>query len=407
MGLKSRLKSSWNVFLNRSPTENYTTSTSYGSYFRPDRNRLNLNHGRTMMAPIINKIAVDASQIEILHAKLDKNDRYEETIKDELNDLFNLQANIDQCGRAFKQDIFQSTCDEGVIALVPTDLDTDLRENKSYTIYTARVAKIVKWEPQHVTCLCYNELTGEKEEVRIQKSLVPIIENPFYSIMNEPNSTLQRLVRKLNLIDAIDERTGSGKLDLIIQLPYTIKTSTKQQQADQRKKAIEDQLVNSTYGIAYIDGAEHITQLNRPAENNLMAQVQYLEDQFFSQVGINRDILNGTADEQTNINYFNSVIEPLLAVVVQECTRKWLTNTIRSEGHVVTYLRDPFKLIPAEKMADIADKYTRNEILSSNEVRAKIGYKPVATAEAEELRNKNLNKSSDQTETPINLNKEE
>lgn len=409
MGLKSRIKSSWNIFLNRSPTEEkevpgYTTMFTSN---RPDRNPIGYNHGRSIMAPVINKIAVSCAQIEIIHAKVDENDRFEKVVKDELNDIFNLRANIDQASRAFKQDIFQSLCDEGEIAILPITVDDDLREHETIKIYTARVAKIIKWEPMHVTCRCYNELTGEREDIRVPKENVAIVENPFYEIMNEPNSTLQRLVRKMNLIDAIDEQSGSGRLDLIIQLPYVVKTPSKQAQADLRKRAIEDQLRNSKYGIAYIDGSEHVTQLNRPAENNLMAQVQYLEKQFFSQIGMPPSVLDGTADEQTMINYFNDVIEPLLAAVVEECRSKFLSNTARTRGHTIMYLHDPFKLIPAEKMADIADKYTRNEILSSNEIRTKIGYKPVKTQEAEELRNKNLNKSPDQQSTPIALNKEE
>lgn len=345
---------------------------------------------------------MDVASYKIEHVKVDQNGRYVETVKDGLNNCLTLEANIDQTSRAFKQDAALSMFDEGCIALVPVDTTLDPSKSSSYDINTMRVGKITQWYPQYVQVELYNENRGMKEHVIVPKRTTAIIENPFYAVMNEPNSTLQRLIRKLSLLDTIDEQSGSGKLDLIIQLPYVIKSQARREQAEQRRKDIELQLSGSKYGIAYTDGTERITQLNRPVENNLMKQIEYLMDVLYSQLGITPEILNGTADEKTMLNYNNRTIEPILAAFADEMKRKFLTKTARSQGHSIMYTNEPFRLVPINNIAEIADKFTRNEILSPNEIRSIIGMKPVADAQADELRNRNLNQSADnQTPAPV------
>lgn len=386
-----RLQHAWNAFRNnRDPT--VPVSTGPGSSDRLDRRRRRIFADKSIVTAIENRIAIDVAAISIQHVRLDNDGRYRETIKSGLNSIFTLEANLDQTGRAFIQDLVQSMFDEGVVAVVPVDTTLSPLETGGFDIQTARVAKITQWYPAHVMCEVYNENTGRKEELRLPKRMVLIIENPLYSVMNEPNSTLQRLIRKLNLLDSIDEQASSGKLDLIIQLPYIIKTEARRQQAEQRRKDIEMQLSGSKYGIAYTDGTEKITQLNRSVENNLLNQIEYLTKTLYSQLGFTEEVFNGTADEKTMLNYNNRTIEPILSAIVDEVKRKWLTKTARSQGQSVMFFKDPFKLVPVEKIADIADKFTRNEILSSNELRGIVGFKPVQDERADELRNANLNR---------------
>ena len=385
----SRVKRSWNAFFNKDPTMHYRETGSVYSH-RPDRMRFSFGNERSIVNSVINRIAIDAASIDIRHVILDVNDRYVSTRDSGLNDCMTLEANIDQSGRAFKQDIYMSVMDEGCIAVVPVDTTYDPNDTTSYDILTMRVGKIIDWRPAHVKVKVYNELTGQKEDIVVNKRNVAIIENPLYSVMNESNSTLQRLIRKLNLLDAIDEQSGSGKLDLIIQLPYVIKTDARRQQAENRRKDIETQLAGSKYGIAYTDGTERITQLNRPVENNLMKQIEYLTSMLYSQLGITQSILDGTADEKTMLNYHNRTIEPLVSAVVDEMKRKFLTKTARTQKQSIMYFRDPFKLVPVTEVANIADTFTRNEIATSNEMRQAIGWKPSKDPKADELRNKNL-----------------
>ena len=387
----SRLKHAWNAFFNnnKDPTIYRDIGTSY--YQRPDRQRFTNGNERTIVTSVYNRIALDVASISIKHARLDKNGRYLETIDSKMNYCLNEEANIDQTGRAFIQDVVMSMLDEGCIAIVPVDTTYNPNESTSYDITSMRVGKIIQWYPAHVQVRVYNEKTGEKEDLILLKKNVAIIENPLYAVINEPNSTMQRLIRKLNLLDAVDEQSSSGKLDLIIQLPYTIKTEARRQQADIRRKEIEMQLTGSKYGIAYTDGTERITQLNRPIENNLMKQIEYLTSMLYSQLGITQSILDGTADEKTMLNYFNRSIEPIISAIVDEIKRKFLTKTARSQLQSVLYFRDPFKLVPLNNLADIADKFTRNEILSSNEIRQIIGVKPSGDPKADMLRNSNLN----------------
>lgn len=392
MSFIGRLQNAWNVFRNNESDKNEYKSFSGVSYsYRPDRPRFTRGNERTIITSILNRIANDAATIDIKHIRLDDNGRYKETIDSGLNDCLNLEANIDQTGRAFRLDAIMSLLDEGCVALVPVDTTTNPKLSNSYDIKTIRTGKIVQWFPSSIKVSVYNESIGKREDIIIPKSYAAIVENPFFSIMNEPNSTMQRLIRKLTLLDAIDELNGSGKLDLIIQLPYVVKSETRQKQAEQRRTDIEEQLTGSKYGIAYIDGTEHITQLNRPVENNLMSQIEYLQNLLYSQLGITQSIMDGTADEKVMLNYNNRVIEPILAAFVDEMKRKFLTKTARSQGQSIMYFRDPFKLVPVDNIAEIADKFTRNEIMSSNEVRQIIGMKPSSDPKADELRNKNLN----------------
>lgn len=388
-----KLKRGWNAF--KSEEEKYRVPEGYASYAYPDRVVLTGGNDRTIVNALYERIAIDASSIHINHVLLDTEGRFKEIIDDNLNSVFNLEANVDQTGRAFVQDLILTMFDEGCAAIVPTYTDHD-PEKGTFEIYTARVGIIKEWYPDSVRVRVYNELTGRKEEVFVKKSDVGIIQNPFYTIMNEPNSVLKRLVRKLNLLDITDQKNSSGKLDLIIQLPYVIRSEAKRKEAEERRKQVEEQLEGSKYGIAYADGTERITQLNRPVENNLWSQVEALTKQLYSELGITEEIMNGTAKEEVMLNYYNRTVEPVLSSITDEIKRKFLTKTARTQGHTIMFFRDPFKLVPVNSIADIADKFTRNEILSSNEVRGLIGFKPSTQPGADELRNKNLNQSVDQ-----------
>lgn len=390
MGIIDRFRHGWNAFVNnRDPTEYREIGAS--SSYRPDRPRLTRGNERSIVTAITNRIALDVVDIAIQHCKLDDNGRFEDVLDSPLNNCLNLEANIDQSGFAFRHDAVLSLLDEGCIAMVPVDTDDDITESLSIKIHTMRVGKIIQWYPRYVKVKLYNDRTGKHEELTLPKESVAIIENPLYPVMNEPNSTMQRLVRKLNLLDVIDEQSGSGKLDLIIQLPYIIKTDARRQQAETRRKDIEMQLSSSKYGIAYTDGTEKITQLNRPVENNLMKQIEYLTSMLYSQLGITQSILDGTADEQTMLNYYSRTVEPIVNAIVSEIKRKFLTKTARSQGQSIMYFRDPFKLVPAMQLAEISDKLTRNEIATSNEVRQIMGWKPSKDPKADQLINSNLN----------------
>lgn len=391
-----RLKHAWNAFMNRDPPEVVYRELGGGSAYRPDRLRFSRGNERSIITTIYNRIAMDCSAINVNHIRLDKNGRYLETISSGLNSCLTLEANKDQTGRAFIQDVIMSMFDEGCVAVVPVDTTFNPRITGSYDIQSLRAGKITQWYPDNVRVELYNDRTGNKEEILLPKDQIAIIENPLYAIMNEPNSTVQRLTRKLNLLDVVDEQSGSGKLDLIIQLPYIIKTEARKKQAEERRKDIEAQLSGSKYGIAYTDGSEHITQLNRSVENNLLKQVEYLTNMVYSQLGITTGILEGTASDTEMLNYNNRIIEPILSAITNEFNRKFLTKTARAQGQAIQFFRDPFKLVPVSQIADIADKFTRNEILSSNEVRQIVGLKPVDNPEADELRNKNLNKTEGQ-----------
>ena len=385
----SRLKHAWNVFRSRDPTAEFgDIGASY--YNRPDRPRFTRGNERSITTSVLNRIALDASAIDILHVRLDKNGRFLEEIKSGLNNCLTLSASADQTGRAFKQDVVMSMPDEGCVAIVPTDTTMNPKVTDSYDIETMRVGKIIQWRPQRVQVRLYNEQTGKKEELWLPKKTVAIVENPLYAVMNEPNSTMQRLIHKLGLLDITDEQTASGKLDLIIQLPYVIKTDARRQQAENRRKDIEMQLAGSKYGIAYTDGTEKITQLNRSLENNLMKQVEYLTNQLYSQLGITQTILDGTADEKTMLNYYNRTIEPIVSAIADEMKRKFLTKTARTQNQSIEFFRNPFKLVPVNDIAEIADKFTRNEIMTSNEIRQIVGMKPSDDPKADELRNSNI-----------------
>lgn len=386
----SRLKHAWNAFFNRdAPEYNYRDIGPSYSY-RPDRIRSPKGKERSIVTSIYNRIAMDVASVDIKHVRLDENERYLYTMKTGLNNCLSLEANIDQIGSAFIQDAVFSMLDEGCVALVPIDTTIDPNVTDSYDILSMRTGRILQWYPEHIKVNVYNERTGRREDIVVPKKTVAIIENPLYSVFNEPNSTMQRLIRKLALLDAVDEQSGSGKLDLIIQLPYIIKTDARRKQAEDRRKDIESQLSGSKYGIAYTDGTERITQLNRPVENNLMKQVEYLTSMLYSQSGMNQSILDGTADEKTTLNYDNRIITPILSVFVDEMKRKFLTKTARSQFQSICFFRNPFKLVPITELATIADTFTRNEIMSSNEVRHIIGMKPSSDSKADELRNKNL-----------------
>lgn len=398
INIGSRVKRAWNAFLNRDPPSDKNYSYYGGYSYRPFYDRKGRAIDKTIITAILSRIAVDASSITIQHVKLDENGRYDETINSDLNACFNLSANIDQTGRAFIQDIVLSMLEEGVVAVVPVDTDLNPMTTDSYKIYSMRVGTIMEWFPKHVRVRLYNDRTGEKEEITLPKRMVAIVTNPFYAVMNEPNGTMQRLIRKLNLLDAVDEQSSSGKLDLIIQLPYVIKNDLRRQQAEERRKQIEDQLTGSKYGIAYTDGTERITQLNRSLDNNLLAQVEYLTNMAYSQLTITQEIMNGTADETAMTNYYSRTIEPIVSAIVDEFKRKFLTKTARSQNQSIVFFRDPFKLVPIGTVADMADKFTRNEIMSSNEFRQVIGLKPSKDPAADELRNKNLNQTPGQEE---------
>lgn len=391
MGFLDRLQHGWSAFLNRDPTYEYKHNIGPGYSHRPDRPRLTRGNERSIVTALFNRVALDVAALEIMHCKVDDDGRFESQVNSHLNNCLNLEANLDQTGRAFIQDVVMSMLDEGCVAIVPVETDINLDNNNSFDILSMRVGKIIEWYPKHVKVSVYNENTGKKEEIVIEKKKVAIIENPLYAVVNEPNSTLQRLMRKLALLDIVDEQSSAGKLDMIIQLPYTIKSEARRSQAEARRKDIEMQLTNTKYGIAYVDATEKITQLNRPLENNLMKQVEYLTGVLYSQLGITQTILDGTADEQTLLNYYSRTIEPIISAIVDEMKRKFLTKTARTQKQTITFFRDPFKLVPVNNIADIADKFTRNEILTSNEIRQIIGFRPSGDPKADELRNSNLN----------------
>ena len=396
LSFRARVKSAWNAFRNQNPYPNYGDNGSYGgSYYRPDRVRISTRNERSIITSIFNKMALDVANIDIRHCKLDDNDRFLDYVDSKLDNCIRLEANIDQTGKAFIQDAVMSMFDEGHVAIVPVDTIGDPLNTKSYEICTMRTGRVTAWYPSSVRVELYNERKGIREEITLPKYMVAIVENPLYAVMNEPNSTLQRLIRKLNLLDTIDEQSGSGKLDLIIQLPYIVKSPARKAQAEERRKDIENQLKGSKYGIAYTDGTEKITQLNRPVENNLLKQVEYLTSMLYSQLGITEGVLDGTAEEGVMSNYYSRTIEPIISAIVDEMIRKFLTKTARSQKQTIMYFRDPFKLVPTEKMADIADKFTRNEILTSNEIRAVVGRKPSDDPRADMLINSNLNHGSD------------
>lgn len=411
MGIVDRFKNVWNAFSNKDPTDGsffYTQNGWSGSITtsRPDRIHMSFGTDKTIINSIYNKIAMDAADITIEHVRTDENQGYVETIHSGLNNVLNLEANIDQTAFSFKQDLFLSMLDEGCIAAVPVDTTSSPRQSNSYDILTMRIGKVEEWAPTKVKVHLYNDRTGKYEDLWLDKTMVAIVENPLYAVMNEPNSTLRRLVHKLSLLDIVDEQNSSGKLDLIIQLPYIIKTAARQQQAEARRKSIEEQLAGSKYGIAYTDGSERITQLNRPAENNLLTQVEYLTKTLYAQLGMTEEVFNGTADEKTMLNYYNRTIEPILTAVCLEFKRKFLTKTARSQYQSIMFFREPFKLVPVDNLADIADKFTRNEIMTSNEFRQVIGLMRSDAPGADELRNKNLYPTEEEMpyeeEEPVN-----
>ena len=386
----SRLKNAWNTFRNREPTGIPRVDIGPGYSRRPDRPRVSRGNERSIITAIFNRIALDVAAIDINHVRLDENGRYIENIESGLHNCLTLEANLDQTARAFKQDVVMSMFDEGCVAIVPTDTTMDPKLTDSYDILSMRVGKILEWFPAYVRVEVYNERKGRKEEITVPKKTVGIIENPLYAVMNEPSSTLQRLIRKLNLLDVIDEQSGSGKLDLIIQLPYVIKTDARREQAEKRRKDIEDQLAGSKFGIAYTDGTERITQLNRPVENNLMKQIEYLMSMLYSQLGITQAVMDGTADEKTMLNYNNRTVEVIVSAIVDEMKRKFLSKTARSQKQSIVAFRDPFRLVPINDIAEIADKFTRNEILTSNEIRQIVGMKPSKDPKADQLINSNI-----------------
>lgn len=395
MGLLTQIRHGWNAFLNRDPTGNYRNIGPEYSY-RPDRPRLTRGNERSIVTSVYNRIALDVASIDIKHCKLDENGRFISVVNSALNNCLSLEANIDQTSRAFIQDIVMSMLDEGCVAIVPIETDVDPNSTDSYKIFSMRTGKILGWYPSHVKVRVYNENTGRKEDIIVPKKSVSIIENPLYAVINEPNSTMQRLIRKLNLLDVIDEQSGSGKLDLIIQLPYTVKSDLRKQQAESRRQDIERQLTGTKYGIAYTDATEHITQLNRSVDNNLMKQIEYLTSMLYSQLGITQSVLDGTADEQTMLNYNSRTVEPIISAIVDEMKRKFLTKTARTQLQTISFFRDPFKLVPVNNIAEIADKFTRNEILTSNEIRQIIGMKPSDDPKADKLINSNISQPAEE-----------
>lgn len=387
----SRIRRAWNVFKNRDPMTDMSWRLGYGDSQRADRVILSSNNEKTIVNAIYNRIALDVASLKFRHVRLDENERFKEEMSTGLNEVLKTEANLDQSGRAFVHDMVLSMIDEGVVAAVPVETTDDPEVSSSYDILQMRVGPIVEWYPQHVKVRLYNSVTGQRQEFTFRKRDVAILENPFYAVMNAPNSTLQRLIRKLRLLDVIDEQAGSGKLDLIIQLPYTIRSEARQQQAEVRRKSVEDQLAGNKLGIAYIDSTEKVIQLNRSVENNLLKQVEYLTSMLYSQLGFSQSILDGTADEQTMLNYQNKTVEPLASTITDEFKRKFLTKTARTQGQSVMFFTEPFRITPVSQIAEIADKFTRNEILTSNEIRQIIGIKPSDDPKADELRNSNLN----------------
>lgn len=406
MGIKDRLQHAWNAFANKDPT--YGSYGGYGGYsYRPDRPRFSRGNERSIVTAVLNKISIDCAAINIEHVRLDDNNRFVEVMNTGLNKCLTLEANIDQTGRAFIQDAVMSLMDEGCIAIVPVETTLNPNISGGFDITNMRVGKVLEWYPDKVSIRVYNEKTGQKQDIVMPKNTVSIVENPLYAVMNEPNSTMQRLIRKLNILDAIDEQSGSGKLDLIIQLPYLVRSQQRRQQAEERRKAIEDQLSNSKYGVAYTDGTEHVTQLNRSVENNLMSQIEYLTSMLYSQLGITQSVMDGTADDKTMLNYYNRTIEPILSAIIDEMKRKFLTKTARSQKQSIVFFRDPFRLVPVADLAEIADKMTRNEIMSSNEIRQIVGMKPSDDPKADELRNKNLSEPTSEETNNDNYNFEQ
>ena len=401
MGLTDRLKHFWNIFNNKDPTNGngyYDIGPAYG--YRPDRMHFTRGNERSIVTAVYNRIALDVAAMKIVHARMDGNGRFLEELDSGLDNCLTLEANVDQSARAFIQDVVMSMLDEGCVAIVPVDTDDEPTDSGNFKIYTMRTGRITDWYPEHVRVEVYSQADGYRKEVLLPKSVVAIVENPLYAVINEPNSTMQRLIHKLNLLDQMDEQTSSGKLDLIIQLPYLLKTIARQRQAEKRRLDIEKQLSEGKYGIAYTDGSERITQLNRPVENTLMSQIEYLTSMLYGQLGITQAILNGSADEKTMLNYYNRTIEPILSAIVEEMKRKFLTPTARAQHQTILYSRDPFKLVPVAELAELGDKLTRNEILTSNELRQIIGFKPSNDPEADVLRNKNLNPSADESRVP-------
>lgn len=413
MSFGDRLRHAWNIFTSREDPYYIRQYIGSGRSYRPDRPILTRGNERSIITSVYNRVALDVASISIQHVRLDDDGRFTSVLDTSLNSCLSLEANIDQTGRAFIQDVVMSMLDEGCVAIVPVDTDLD-PDNGSFKIETLRTGKVLDWYPKHVKLSVYNDRTGEKENIIVPKSTVAIVENPFYAVMNAPNSTLQRLIRKLNILDAIDEQSGSGKLNLIIQLPYVIKTEARRQQAENRRKDIEEQLAGSKYGVAYTDGTEHVVQLNRPVDNNLMSQIEYLTSMLYSQLGLTQSIMDGSADDKTMLNYMSRIIEPILAAIVDEMKRKFLTKTARSQKQSILFFRDPFKLVPVSEIAEIADKMTRNEIMTSNEIRQKIGMTPSKDPKADELRNSNLSapkeestKTSTQKEDEVQNGSEE
>ena len=399
MGIRDRLQHAWNAFVYND--NSYTNPQNLGGFstYKPDRVHFSRGVEKSIVTSVYNRLALDVASIAIKHVRLDDNGRYIEEINSGLQNCLNIEANIDQTGRAFLQDVVMSMLDEGCVAIVPVDTTVNPAVSGSYEINTMRTGKILEWYPAHVRVRVYNDKKGIHEELTLPKSTIAIIENPLYAVINEPNSTMQRLIRKLNLLDVVDEQTSAGKLDLIIQLPYVIKSEARRKQAEERRKDIEMQLAGSKYGIAYTDGTERITQLNRPAENNLMKQVEYLTNMLYSQLGLTQSILEGSADEKTMLNYYNRTVEPIVSAIVDEIKRKFLTKTARAQKQSIMFFRDPFKLVPVENIAEIADKFTRNEIMTSNEIRQIVGMMPSKDPGADELRNKNLNQSTEEMNT--------
>lgn len=401
--ISTRFKRAWNAFFNKDPTRDFKSywNTGPSSYYRPDRVRLSLGTEKSIVSALYNRIATDVAAIDIMHVRLDDDGRFKETIKSGLNECLTVEANIDQTGRQVIFDTVMSMFDEGCCALVPVETDKD-PDKGSFDILSMRTGRIVEWRPKHIKVKLYNENSGKTEDIMLEKQMTAIMENPFYAVMNEHNSVGQRLIRKLNLLDVIDEQSSSGKFNLIVQLPYSTRSETQKLRAEERRQRIEEQLTDSKYGIAYIDSAEHVTQLNRPIENNLMSQIEYLTNMLYSQFGVTQEILNGTADEQTMLNYYNQTIEPVISTLTNEMRRKFLTKTARTQGQSIKFFRDPFRLVPVSQIAEIADKFTRNEIASSNEIRSIIGWKPSNDPSADELRNKNLNQAAGEKQNGVN-----
>lgn len=398
--ISSRIKNAWNTFRNKNPAEEFKAPIGVSYSYRPDRPRYTGGRDKSIITSLFTRIALDVATLDFKHVELNDDDAFIKEVDSELNNCLKVEANIDQTGRAFMQDVVMSMLDEGVVAIVPVDTTIDPNQTNSYDILSMRTGKIINWYPQHVKVRLYNENTGRHEDILLSKHDVGIVENPFYALINERNSVNQRLIRKLALIDITDERVASGKLDLVVQLPYTIKGEARRAQANERRKELEDQLANSKYGIGYIDGTEHITQLNRSVENNLLKNVEYFQSNLFSQLGMTQAILDGTADEQTMLNYYSRTIEPIANAIIEEMTRKFLTRTARSQHKAIRYFRDPFKLIPVGQIAEIADKFTRNEVLTSNEIRQEIGIKPSKDPKADQLINSNISQPAEEARYP-------